>query len=132
MKRSMVVGLLLLLVVGVASAQVVSGTVYALSSNAATFRMPIAGAIVTLTRINPVSTLPNLTYQTVSGNDGSYRFLFNAPLPSGTYSLLATARGYVQLNRITFVVDNSRPNIGIYRNDILMVPVRPVPTNVSP
>lgn len=131
MKRICVICMVVLLVAGIASAQVVTGMVYAVSANLLTVITPIPNATVVLTRINATNTAPVISYRTVTGADGTYRFVLNTPLPPGTYSLTATARGYVQLRRVTFTVDPTTPSIGIYRNDIPMVQLRPTTTNLS-
>jgi hypothetical protein len=60
-----------------------------------------SGAVVAGVRITVTNTQTNLTQETVSGNDGSYKFL---ALPAGTYKLVAAGSGFQQFQTTDIVV----------------------------
>lgn len=128
MKSKLMVVLLTLLIVGIASSQTVSGYVYAITPNSTNIRTPVEGAVVTLQGLRANSATPSISMRTISGHDGSYAFYTLVPLPPGTYVLTATARGYIQISRVVFTVEPTRPGTG-YRYNILMAPVRVDPRN---
>src|SRR5437588_10229804 len=58
-------------------------------------------AVIKGARITITNTQTNLSQQTVSADDGSYRFL---ALPVGTYRLNATVAGFQQFNATDIVL----------------------------
>jgi len=72
-----------------------------------------SGAAVPGVHIKVTNTQTNLTQETVSGSDGSYKFL---ALPVGTYKLVATGAGFEQFTTTDIVVkvnDQLRIDIGM-------------------
>ena len=101
MKKWIVITALLMLA-SVASAQLVCG--YVMVCNNGSRNTPITGATVCLVLSNAPS---NPAYRTTTDRNGHFVF---QNVRAGTYAIMAQARGYVQVNRVTAVSPNTRPS----------------------